>query len=151
MKRNSVDVFYELAKKSFNPEEMRRMVIPVSLEDEVAFHKINERLLERVKGANYRRMQEAYPFVKLNGKWHFSVVNFWVWVDAAKEAMIMTKDKRMIAVFNAYASQKKYVAECQELFNRISPTNQGSWESYQRQMGVLYENAMMEQMEIFAA
>lgn len=144
-----VDNFVNLAKRTLNPESIKSLVIESSFEEQVAFHKIHERLLELSTNKRVILMSNRYPFVKVGGKWKFSAIAFAMYLDAAMPAMLKTKNEKMIAVHDICQSRRKYLEQAMEVFDKLQPTTAELWQAYQQEQTRLYENYMARQLSIF--
>lgn len=151
MSVKALHTFLELAKRTVMPQSIKNLVTESSFDEQIAFHKVHERLLEHCRNERERSSLEvSYPFVKIGGRWHVSCINMYMYLLKARPALLATNNLVMKRVYRAIQEQDQYNNNVRELYDKLSPKSFEDYKSYQSQLTILYENHLSKQLELFS-
>lgn len=147
----SLDVFVGLSKRCLSPTSLRQLVQPSDYDEQIAFHRVYERLLAQAKTEKERSLMESrYPFTKVGGRWVVSMPAFWMFLQSARAAMARTGNPQMAVVYEAVRGVQTYIDEANSLWRELRPKDFENLQEYHEKLRRNHESMLTRQLELFS-
>ena len=148
--KNSFDRFLALARRALSVTSIRELVSDSSYDEMIAFQQVYLRLMEMDVNKKTRNlMEDRHPFVKVGGRWRVSMVKLYLFLVAARPAMLKTGNRKMFDLYDAVQNMQGYIEEAKALDQSLTPKGHQNYDEYQEKQSELYELAMLKQKSIF--
>lgn len=147
---NVLEVFLSLCERALDPSRIKELIVVSDKDEEIAFHKVYDRLLDLAASERERALMETrYPFVKVSNRWRLSVPAMWMYLQASRAAMARTKNPVMMKVYDAITLQQHYVKEAREAWESLRPANFENLEDYHKKLAEKHDEMCTRQLELF--